>query len=193
MTLQQRVSQVIQTSKRASLNAPIAGTAKAANTNNALINSVSNNGVGEGRTIMEKLRDWSRYILGAATLIAMGFAIATFFSLKKHALEDAANGKQILAKAQKLEEHYNEIRKDLDVFVDDPRVRVICDESMQMQSNLDDVWGMKILSVGTGIPVPVDPKAPVKNAAKNVDKSNDSKPSNKNGKDNVGSNPPVAS
>lgn len=142
---------------------------------------------------MEKLRDWSRYAIILATVLAIGFAIATFFALQKHTLEDASIGQQILEKTQQLEQHYNEIRQDLDVFVDDPRARVICDESMQMQSNLDDVWGMKILSVGTGIPVPVDPNAPPENAPENVDEPVNPDANEENYTVDVGSDPFVAS
>lgn len=174
MAIADSVSKIVDTASRAA-------TAARSNANNApnnagndagndAGNNAGNNVDTEGMTRWERLKAfyqsdefWPtmlKYGLYLAVIVTVGMAIWTHVTLMRHADEDMTIGHKIYEKTKQLEEHYHSIREDLDVFVNDPQAREVCDHSLQLQANLDTIWGQKILRtppIGTSPVVETDP------------------------------------
>lgn len=153
MAIADSVSKIVDSTTRAAANARRSAAVNAAN--NAGNNAVNNVGNMEGMTRWERLKAfyasdafWPtvlKYVLYIGIFVAAGMAIWTHVTLVNHSSQDMALGQKIYQKTKELEEHYHSIREDLDVFVNDPDAREVCDQSLKFQANLDAIWGQKIL------------------------------------------------
>lgn len=162
MTLQKRVERAIQSGRRANANAGASANANGgANANaNANANVNANGGANanangtlgltnnDNPTFLNRLRALPERLGGLRFLggvIVFLSVLATLWILFRHSRQDMELGTQIYEKTKKLEQHYRQLRKDFTAIAEDPYAKKVCDESMQLQQNMDAVWGLKIL------------------------------------------------